>query len=73
MNKQPRNRLDDTLNAILIAVGGTALLTMTIDGVRNDQAAAAAATVQVSAPAAPVAVASLQAPVARSGVQVATR
>jgi hypothetical protein len=60
MDKQPRNRIDDALNTILIVVGISAVLTLAIDAVRDDQAVAHAPAPQVTTkvatqPAAPAA------------------
>lgn len=73
MSKLPRNRLDDTLNAILIAVACVALLTLTIESARDEQVAASAATVPASTLPAPTAVVLLQAPVADASEDLTAR
>jgi hypothetical protein len=52
MDKLPRNRLDNTLNAILIAVGVSAMVTIALDTPHGDPALAAARHPQVVAQAA---------------------
>jgi hypothetical protein len=52
MNKLPRNRLDDALNAILIVVGVAAVLTLAVGTPRHDKALAQSPAVQVAAQAA---------------------
>jgi len=51
MNPLPRNRLDDTLNAILIAMATAALLTLAVEGARDDAHRPSAATMQAATPA----------------------
>jgi hypothetical protein len=55
MNKLQSTRLDDRLNAVLIALGLAALMVLTIDTAREDQAQSSAAAQQatVTTPAAP--------------------